>query len=132
MKIKITLRGNKEIYTDLTEDEYQNLKDSLLEKAKMIEIEDRVINTSTILEIEAVAEQELISKKFRLEEPGLTEQKVRVPGGWRALSQTKRLTELFAMLKKAGKFKNFANYEEWQKAIYEKRDPKFYQARSGR
>ena len=132
MKIKITLRGNKEIYTDLTEDEYQNLKDSLLEKAKMIEIENRIINTSTILEIEAVAEQELISKKFRLEGPGLTEQKVRVPGGWRSLSQTKRLTELFAMLKKAGKFKNFANYEEWQKAISGKRDPKFYQARSGR
>ena len=49
------------------------------------------------------------------------EKPIRVPGGWQTPSERKRMKELFARLKQAGCFKEFATYEDWEEKKYGER-----------
>jgi len=120
MKIKIKLKDNREIETEIDEKDYEELKKELIEgKIKFLNFENRLLKTSLIEEIEPITD--LISKEFRLPEPKFEEERIKVPGGWQKPSIRKEMIRLFNRLKANGLFKEFDTYEDWEFAKYGER-----------
>ena len=117
MRIRIKLQNNKEIETDIGEEEYKELKQDLMKgKIKFLNFENQFLKTTLIEEIEPIVEP--IPKEFGLPEPKFgneDEKRIRVPGGWQKPSVRKRMIELFEQIKKQGCFKEFKDYFEWEK-----------------
>lgn len=121
MNFSITLKNKEEIISQFTEEEYETLKSSLKGgKTKMVEIDNRLIATSSIADVKPISEPTLIPKERRLSEPdyGTKEERIKVPGGWQTIKARERMQNLFAKMKEQSCFKNFQSYEQWEREKY--------------
>jgi hypothetical protein len=106
MRIKIKLQDKREIEAELEEEEYERLKGELIKGGvKFLSLENQLLRTSFIESIEKVPEP--ISGRFRLPEP---------KGGLKRVEIAKDMERLFNLLKSRGLFREYENYQDWQKA----------------
>jgi len=101
MKIRIQLQDKKEIETEIEAEDYEELKESLIQgKIKFLNFEDKLLKTSLIGSIEPV--KEVVSKEFRLPEPE-----------FQSVDSCEGMKRLFNLLKLKGLFQEYESYEEW-------------------
>lgn len=117
MNYEIILRDKTQIR--ITENDYNNIS-KFLGQLKLFKLEDgQIVNAVDISRISPMAEQQRISKEFRLSEPDYgPEKSIRVPGGWQKLSIRDRMVKLFAKMKGQGCFKNFKSFQDWELFTY--------------
>lgn len=100
MNYEIILRDKTQI--KITEQDYNNIS-RFLGKLKLFKLSNgQIINAVDISRISSVAEQQVISKKFRLSEPKFEK-----------VGMVKKMKKLFDLLKIKGLFKEYQSYEEW-------------------
>ena len=117
MKVSIYLKDKSEITTNLSDEEYQKLKQSLVGGAKMVEIENQVLSTTFISRIEPTVEQLKIAKEFRLPETATDTEKERE---LEAINVVKGMDGLFNRMKANGMFEGFSSYKDWEEKKYGK------------
>jgi hypothetical protein len=106
MRIKIKLQDKREIEAELEEEEYERLKEELIKGGvKFLSLENQLLRTSFIESIEKVPGP--ISDKFRLPESEAGLKRVKVAKG---------MERLFNVLKLKGLFREYENYQHWQRA----------------
>jgi hypothetical protein len=106
MRTKIKLQDKREIEAELEEEEYAQLKEEIIKGGvKFLSLENQLLRTSFIQSIERVPEP--ISDRFRLPEP---------ESGLKGVEMAKGMERLFNLLKSKGLFREYENYQDWQRA----------------
>jgi hypothetical protein len=113
MKIRIHTSNNKEITTELSPQDYEELKNGLSQgRIKFINIENQLLKSSFINSIEAVAEPILIPKERRIsEEAGGPEH---IKGS--IDRRREQLNKMWENLKEKDWFRGYNSVEEYRKA----------------
>jgi hypothetical protein len=106
MRIKIKLQDKREIEAELEQQEYEKLREELIKGGvKFLNLENQLLRTSFIESIEKIPEP--TSDRFRLPEP---------EAGLKRVEMAKGMERLFNLLKSKGLFREYQNYQHWQKA----------------
>lgn len=103
MKIKITLFDKREIETDLTQEEYDELKQGLVDgKIKFVSIGEQIYKATFITSAEPIVGAD--NRQLRLKEPE-----------FRNVNFSDGMKSLFDRMKEAGMFEGYNSYEDWEK-----------------
>lgn len=103
MRIIIKLADKREIEAELKEKEYELLKEELIRgRIKFLCFENQLLKASFIESIEKVLDP---ISGLRLPEPSKPEK----------INIDKQMERLFNLLKSKGLFKEYENYQDWQK-----------------
>lgn len=102
MRIAIKLTDKREIDTDISEEEFAELKTDLSQgKIKFLNLENKLLKVTMIESIEPIAGQP-ISKEFRLQAPE-----------FKKVESLDSFISTFDFLKSRGLFVEFKDYNDW-------------------
>ena len=102
MRIAIKLTDNREIDTDISEEEFAELKTDLSQgRIKFLNLENKLLKVTMIESIEPMAGQP-VPKEFRLQSPNFEK-----------IDNLDSFIKTFNKLKSLGMYKEFKDYNDW-------------------
>lgn len=125
MEYQIFLRGKEEDDEIIIDENEYNEIVKILNRVKLFRLKDgMVINSVDIKKIKPCGSDEQIKPlqdSYKLpwaRHDDKPEKRIKVLGGWQTINVREGMSKLFDQLKSKGRFKDYKDYSEWEKATY--------------